>query len=71
MCEFSDRKHLLFKLSALLTEHSSPAFAGEVRQLSCAQHSPSRQKSLVAFNKEKITPHFVPSFPDVSWEQLH
>lgn len=50
--EFSDRKTLpLFKLSALLTEHSSPAFTGEVRQFSWAQHSPSRQKSWVAFNK--------------------
>lgn len=31
--EFSDRKKLaLFKLSALLPEHSPPAFSGEVRQ---------------------------------------
>lgn len=60
--EFSDRKNLpLFKLPALLTEHSSPAFTGEVRQLSWAQHSPSRQKSWVAFNKENIASQLAPS----------
>lgn len=64
--EFSDRRNLpLFKLSALLTEHSSPAFTGEVRQLSWAQHSPSRQKSCVAFNKENIAPQFAPSLMGV------
>lgn len=60
--EFSDRKNIpLFKLSALLTEYSSPAFTGEERQLAWARRSPSRQKSWVAFTKENIASQLAPS----------